>query len=354
MKVRPIVIVGGGLAGLSLGLLLRRRAVPVEVVEASGYPRHRVCGEFINGRGLDVLADLEVLAPLTTEGGSAAATAIFCTPGARSPVRRLPKDAFCVSRFLLDASLARRFVKQGGRLVEGHRWQEAFAQPGCVRATGRRPNVVGDGPRWFGVKAHARNLALEADLEMHFGRRGYVGICRVEGGRANVCGLFRESGPSGVGEVGTGAGRILKQLVAGAGSALRARLDHADWDVDSVCAVGGLPLHAGLREPGAAPDECAIGDSAAMIPPVTGNGMSMALESAALAAEPLAEYSAGRLGWEECCRAVSRRERRQFARRLWWANTLHRWLFNPICGPVLLAAAARSSVVWRASFAVTR
>ena len=46
---RGVEIVGGGLAGLSLGLALRRAGVPVTLHEAGEYPRHRVCGEFIAG-----------------------------------------------------------------------------------------------------------------------------------------------------------------------------------------------------------------------------------------------------------------------------------------------------------------
>src|SRR3954469_12996095 len=45
----PVEIIGGGLAGLSLGLALRRQGVPVVLHEAGDYPRHRVCGEFITG-----------------------------------------------------------------------------------------------------------------------------------------------------------------------------------------------------------------------------------------------------------------------------------------------------------------
>jgi len=48
---KPITIVGGGLAGLTLGIGLRQRGVPVTIWEAGKYPRHRVCGEFISGNG---------------------------------------------------------------------------------------------------------------------------------------------------------------------------------------------------------------------------------------------------------------------------------------------------------------
>jgi 2-polyprenyl-6-methoxyphenol hydroxylase-like FAD-dependent oxidoreductase len=50
-STKPITIVGGGLAGLTLGIGLRRRGVPAALWEAGHYPRHRVCGEFICGRG---------------------------------------------------------------------------------------------------------------------------------------------------------------------------------------------------------------------------------------------------------------------------------------------------------------
>ena len=42
--MKTVHIVGGGLAGLTLGLRLRQLDVPVELYEAGSYPRHRVCG----------------------------------------------------------------------------------------------------------------------------------------------------------------------------------------------------------------------------------------------------------------------------------------------------------------------
>jgi hypothetical protein len=56
-----VTIVGGGLAGLTLGIGLRQRGVPITVWEARRYPRHRVCGEFISGGGQSSLARLGLL-----------------------------------------------------------------------------------------------------------------------------------------------------------------------------------------------------------------------------------------------------------------------------------------------------
>src|SRR5208282_3652369 len=111
-----ISIIGGGLAGLSLGIGLRRRGVPVTIWEARSYPRHRVCGEFISGRGQEVLQRLELLDAIVEAGAVPARTAIFFLGWAHSPSRSLPAPALCVSRFTLDALLARRFIELGGEL----------------------------------------------------------------------------------------------------------------------------------------------------------------------------------------------------------------------------------------------
>ena len=57
---REITIAGGGLAGLSLAVGLRQHEVPVVVLEAGNYPRHRVCGEFISGVTAETLTALGI------------------------------------------------------------------------------------------------------------------------------------------------------------------------------------------------------------------------------------------------------------------------------------------------------
>src|SRR5215469_18650464 len=96
MAEKPITIVGGGLAGLSLGIGLRNRGVPATILEAGTYPRHRVCGEFISGRGQTVLSKLGVSQSVHKAGVVLAKTARFIFPHGSSPTRLLPEAAWSI------------------------------------------------------------------------------------------------------------------------------------------------------------------------------------------------------------------------------------------------------------------
>src|ERR1700677_952510 len=98
---KHITIIGGGLAGLTLGIGLRRRGVPVTVREAGSYPRHRVCGEFISGRGQAALTRLGLRDRLMEAGTIPARTTAFFSARAASPIRELAEPAWSLSRYAL-------------------------------------------------------------------------------------------------------------------------------------------------------------------------------------------------------------------------------------------------------------
>ena len=343
---KPITIVGGGLAGLTLGIGLRQGGIPAAVCEAGHYPRHRVCGEFISGRGQHVLARLGLLELFRQAGSVHAHTAAFYLGRAGSPVRPLSTPALCLSRFAMDALLADRFRELGGELHENARWREGDFGEGIVRANGRRLQPRGQAGFWFGLKVHARHVPLAAGLEMHGSQTGYVGFCRLKDDEVNVCGLFRRSASKPV------VPRPWTDVLRGQpGSPLWERLAGAVLDRDSFCSVAGLSLQPCRA---ASQSECCIGDALTMIPPVTGNGMSMAFEAAELAIGPLAAYSRGECSWSEARQNVATACDRAFARRLAWARWLQWMMFTPLLRGWPGSVALRSDLLWRTLFARTR
>lgn len=342
----PITIVGGGLAGLTLGVALRQRDVPVTLYEAGSYPRHRVCGEFICGRGIDILHTLGLHQKFVAAGAVEARSAAFCTDARHYHAKALPRTALCLSRYTMDRLLAEEFQQLGGELLQRERFSGSQFPAGVVRATGRRIETHSKRIKWIGLKAHALGATLGADLEMHFIRGGYVGLCRLGGGVVNVSGLFAVAGP--VPQLASHWRDFLRGPV---GSALRERLQGAEFVEESFCVVSGLNLRPAHAQEAL---ECRVGDSLTMIPPVTGNGMSMAFESAAWAAEPLAAYSRDESSWDESRLAIARRCDAAFARRLRYARWLQWLLLHRGSRGMLLALGERSDWLWRAWFQKTR
>ena len=342
---RSITIVGGGLAGLTLGLALRQRKVPVSVWEARGYPRHKVCGEFISGRGLDVLARLGWQEPLCRAGACWARTAAFYAGKSVLGQLELPQPALCLSRYVLDEQLARQFRHAGGELHEHEHWKHDEITEGVVRASGRRTESCVDGWRWLGLKVHARGVHLQADLEVHLLDDGYVGLCRLHDA-VNVCGLFRSR--TAHAQLKQGWAERFRDRPP---SALYDRLGEAEFDSTTFCAVAGFRL-----APQSLTDssQCTIGDALTMIPPMTGNGMSMALEAADLAVEPLIRYSHNEASWTSACQEIAACCRKRFTTRLRWADGLHRILFSGTGKRLLLASAPRFPRLLRVLFDRTR
>ena len=310
----PLEIIGGGLAGLSLGLALRHGGVPVTLFEAGDYPRHRVCGEFISGLSAATMARLG-LAPLLADALHHREVVWFI--GGQAPRRqRLPAPALGLSRQVLDARLAAAFRTAGGHLRVRTRVTDLTPRPGRIFATGRRRGRS----LWLGLKIHAHDLPLESELEVHLGAQAYVGLAQVENNRVNICGLFRRRELSA-----RGADLLLAYLQAAGLASLATRIRTATTDPASFCAVAAVSFDRRVPDF----DSVTLGDACAMIPPFTGNGMAMAFQSAELALDPLLAYAHGKCGWPETCRTIHVALSRRFRLRLASAHLLHPYLLQP-------------------------
>jgi menaquinone-9 beta-reductase len=343
--MKPITIIGGGLAGLTLGIALRREGVPVTLHEAGQYPRHRVCGEFLSGRGVEILRESGVYERAREAGAREASTLKFFSGDTATPTMTMSEPALCISRYRLDEILAELFTNQGGDLRTGSRYTGEFGE-GVIRATGRQMQTEVAGWRWIGIKAHALNLFLEADLEMHLRADAYVGLCRVEGERVNVCGLFRtkETVPE------------LKNawenwLTGGGESTLTKKFKNIIFDKDSLSVVAGLPIKPFQNSDTSV---FSVGDAVTMIPPVTGNGMSLAIESGWAAAGIARDYAGGRVSWGIAQELVRQGYTRSYGRRLRWAERLQRAVFSPLARGLVVHSGPAWPALFRFGFGITR
>jgi hypothetical protein len=221
----------------------------------------------------------------------------------RSVTSALPFRALSLSRYRLDDSLLRRARDSGARLTrsatvksvipEGGGWTvtcdsgETVCCRNLVLATGklglRGVDDLRDGSL-VGLKMHLRpspevRRALDGQVELFFLEGSYIGLELVEDGIANLCLVLPRAT---VGRLAPGW-RALHGHLASALPALTERLADAEplWDKPKavVCPTGGH-LH---RERNAAVYR--VGDRLAHIPPFTGDGLAIALTSAALAVE---------------------------------------------------------------------
>lgn len=312
---QPITIVGGGLAGLSLGVALCNAGVPTRIVEAGDYPRHRVCGEFITGLSDATIEKLGIAAAF--EGAASHCGVTWFLRARIVDHQTLPAAARAISRYRLDARLAELFVAAGGQLATHTRVMSPTAEPGWVLTNGRRR--VEASP-WIGLKMHARDFATTDDLELHLGEGAYVGLSSVEEGWTNVCGLFRRR----AGLKFNREDALLSNLRASGLDDLAERLAVAEIRVDSRSAVAGFAFDRRIRRE----EGVRLGDACALIPPFTGNGMAMAFMSAALALDPLVAWARGDRSWPATARAIHELLAREFRLRLASAACVHPFLWD--------------------------
>ncbi|MGF1484956.1 MAG: NAD(P)/FAD-dependent oxidoreductase [Opitutales bacterium] len=312
--MKTVTIAGGGVAGLALGVALRQRQVPVTVLEAGTYPRHRVCGEFLCGRGAQLLEALG-LGSLESEAVRHRQTGWY-VKGRNVLAGTLPKTALGISRHTMDVRLAEHFQALGGELCTQARAPRDFGGEGQVRATGRQIDRASD---WLGLKLHVHALATRENLEVHLGAGGYVGVSAVEAGAVNVCGLFRKRDAMD----GRGVALMLGYLRACGLDALARRIEQAEPEAASVVGISHFSFGQ-AQEP-----QAAVGDALTVIPPFTGNGMSMALEAAWQAAPVLEAYARRRTTWPESQLRLRRVLGRNFRRRVRWARGTQTMLLLP-------------------------
>jgi menaquinone-9 beta-reductase len=330
-----LAIIGGGPAGTAAAITAARLGAKVVLFEARDFPRHKVCGEFVSGEAVEVLARLL--------GNQAAADSLIANApiiartrlwlGSRVIESPVSPPAVSISRYELDAKLWHAAQAAG---VECRSGCEVSAIAGdspfelraaaarvtasaVVVAAGRWSQFTVDrtipsGPRWIGVKAHFRESNPNPSTDLYFFNHGYCGVQPVQEDIVNACAMVRSDRATSLAEVL----RLHPRL------AVRA----ANW-TPMMEPVSTAPLI--YRPPEPIHNNVAfVGDAAAFIDPFVGDGISIALRSGRLAAKYLGEFFSSHAGLPECIAAYRGEYDRQFAPLLIVASRARKLLSLPV------------------------
>jgi flavin-dependent dehydrogenase len=293
------LVVGGGLAGPAAAIWLARAGQPVALWDRERVPAHKICGEFLSWEAQAWLSDLGI--DLETLG-AVAIDRVRLVTARRCAVGRLGFTARSVTRRALDAAMLEAAAAAGAMVERGITVREVLADGmvvaphGAVRpdtlfiATGKH-NIRGIGRdgagtlnHQLGFKAYFRltpqqRAALSGHVELILFEGGYAGLQMVERDAANLCFLVS---PDRWKRLGGDFAALIADLSAEV-THLGERLQGAVPLLDRPLAISGVP-YGFLHRPSGPEPGWRLGDQAAVIPSFTGDGMSLALHSARLAA----------------------------------------------------------------------
>lgn len=294
MRQPDPLIIGAGPAGCAAAIALGRAGAQVLIVDRDEVPGDPLCGGFLSWRTLAQLRELGV-DPAMLGGHQVEHLRIFA--GQRMAQIALPHAALGLSRHTLDTALRAAATAQGaefaydtiGELRPGfaisrnREWQAEtiFLAAGKRDVRGaKRPQVSDDPALGLRLRLPAspeRAALLGGAIELHLFRGGYAGIVLQEGGTANICLALRKSALTRAGGSRSG---LLAQLAA-ASPAFAARLGE-DWREAKIDTVGSVPYGWIARQTD--PGLFRLGDQAAVIPSLAGEGIGIALASGQMAA----------------------------------------------------------------------
>jgi flavin-dependent dehydrogenase len=307
-----VIIVGGGLAGLTSAIHLSTLKKRVLLIEKNEYPKHKVCGEYISNEVLPYLNSLGIN-PIN-EGAKQITKVQISTTKGNLIKGELPLGGFGMSRYFLDDLLVKKARLNGVKILKDtvdsiHFKKDSFTittkssgvfqSKITVGAFGKRSSLDQKMKRKFiqkkspylAVKIHVKGVFPENLVALHNFKGGYCGVSKVENNAINVCYISEYRSFKKHKNI-----TDFQEQVVFKNKHLRKIFKESSPVFEKPLTISQVSFQT--KNP--VEDHIIMcGDTAGMIHPLCGNGMGMAISSAKLASTRILQFLNGEIKTRE-------------------------------------------------------
>ncbi|MEL7119861.1 MAG: NAD(P)/FAD-dependent oxidoreductase [Bacteroidota bacterium] len=338
--LKDVVIIGGGLAGLTAAIAIARAGKEVLVIEQKSYPQHKVCGEYVSNEVVSYFEslgfDVRKIQPHTVH------TFRLHGPSGQYVETQLPLGGFGLRRYTFDLELYKYAQSLGVAFMENTKvfdvtFEDDFFEVNAKHQTKCKSKVVlgSFGKRssldkqlkrafiqkptdYFGVKFYLKKDFSKELVSLYNFEGGYGGAVLVEDGTVDVAYLARTSTLKKYGGL-----EAFEQEVLNKNPAWKLLVDDAEYIWPKPMTISNISF---LPKERIVNHVLMIGDAAGMIPPLVGNGMAMGIHASKLASENVLRFLDGQISRNEMELCYSKAWNKKFGSRLFWGRNLQHFM----------------------------
>jgi menaquinone-9 beta-reductase len=334
IRTYDVAIIGGGVAGLSLSILLAKAGYKVVLFEKEKYPFHKVCGEYISLESWNFIERLGL--SLHNMNLPLIKKLIVTSPVGKKIESDLDLGGFGISRYLLDTELC-KIAKQSGvevfeqtkvidvvfehdlftistsafnataRIAAGCfgkrsnidlKWMRAFVT--------KKPNKLNN---YIGVKYHIQSSFTPETIALHNFENGYCGISKIEEDKYCLCYLTTARNLSANNNSISG----MEKNVLQKNPFLKKLFSESVFLYQSPLTISQISFN---KKSPVENHVLMTGDAAGMITPLCGNGMSMAFHAGKIAFGCIDDYLKKKISRGRMEKQYGHRWNKQFKKRV--------------------------------------
>jgi flavin-dependent dehydrogenase len=312
-----IIIIGGGLAGLTSATHLAKAQYNVLLVEKNSYPKHKVCGEYISNEVLPYLKSLG-FSPFDY-GATRINDFELTTHNNKTITAKLPLGGFGLSRYAMDEALYKQALSynathlqdtvtdvdynkdcfkvttKSGNTLHAKLVIGAYGKRSQLDVKLKRPFISKQSP-YLAVKMHVSGAFPKDKVALHNFKGGYCGVSKVENNIINLCYISNYSTFKKYKDI-----EAFQKAIVLKNKALKHLFSHTKPEFTAPLTISQISFET--KNP-VEQHILMCGDTAGMIHPLCGNGMSMAIRSASIASQLIIKYLEGEIETREALEKI--------------------------------------------------